>query len=72
MARYYGLRRTSRALAVYLGGVIVATVYFGWHYVLDDIAGVLLALTAVQLGKWTVDPPRLLARSSNGWRRESA
>ena len=72
MARYYGLRRVSRALAVYLAAVILATVYFGWHYVLDDIAGVLLALTAVQLGKWTVDPPRLLARSSNGWRRESA
>jgi membrane-associated phospholipid phosphatase len=71
MARYYGLRRLSRVLAVYLGAVIVATVYFGWHYVLDDIAGVLLALTAVQLGKWTVSPPRLLARPSNG-RREPA
>ena len=57
MARYYGLRRVSRALAVYLAAVIVATVYFGWHYVLDDIAGVLLALTAFQLGKWTVSPP---------------
>jgi membrane-associated phospholipid phosphatase len=72
MARYYGLRRVSRVLAVYLGAVIVATVYFGWHYVLDDIAGVLLAVTAVQLGKWTVAPPRFLSRSSNGWRRESA
>jgi len=64
MARYYGLRRLSRVLAVYLGAVIISTVYFGWHYVLDDIAGVLLALTAVQLGKWTVSPPRLLARST--------
>ena len=43
MARYYGLRRTSRVLAVYLAAVIISTVYFGWHYVLDDIAGVLLA-----------------------------
>jgi membrane-associated phospholipid phosphatase len=68
MARYYGLRRISRFLAVYLAGVIVATVYFGWHYVLDDIAGVLLALTAVQLGKWTVSPPQLLARSTSGQR----
>ena len=48
MARYYGLRRVSRVLAVYLAAVIVATVYFGWHYVLDDIAGELLAVTAVQ------------------------
>ena len=47
----------SRVLAFYLAAVILATVYFGWHYVVDDIAGVLLALTAVQLGKWTVFPP---------------
>ncbi len=72
MARHYGLRRLSRVLAVYLGGVILATVYFGWHYVLDDVAGVLLALTAVQLGKWTVAPPRLLTRSSPGTQREPA
>jgi membrane-associated phospholipid phosphatase len=59
MARYYGLRRTTRVLGLYLALVIVSTVYFGWHYVLDDIAGVLLALTAAQLGKWTVSPPWL-------------
>ena len=64
MARYYGLRRLSRVLGVYLAAVIVSTVYFGWHYVLDDVAGVLIALTAVQLGKWTVSPP--------GWRRGPA
>jgi membrane-associated phospholipid phosphatase len=62
MARLYGLRRISRVLGVYLGAVIVSTVYFGWHYVSDDIAGVLLALTALQLGKWTVSPPRLRSR----------
>jgi membrane-associated phospholipid phosphatase len=45
-------------LAVYLALIIVSTIYFGWHYVTDDIAGVLIALTAVQLGKWTVFPPR--------------
>jgi membrane-associated phospholipid phosphatase len=78
MARYYGLRRTSHVLAVYLGAVIVSTVYFGWHYVSDDIAGVLLALTAVQLGKWTVAPPQLWPRSTTrtgattGSRREAA
>jgi membrane-associated phospholipid phosphatase len=63
MARYYGLRRTTRALAVYLALIIVSTIYFGWHYVTDDIAGVLIALTAVQLGKWTVFPPRSLSLS---------
>jgi membrane-associated phospholipid phosphatase len=71
MARYYGLRRLSRVLAVYLAAVIVSTVYFGWHYVLDDIAGVLLALAAVQLGKWTVTPPQLFTRSLSA-RREPA
>jgi membrane-associated phospholipid phosphatase len=70
MARYYGLRRVSRVLAVYLAAVIVSTIYFGWHYVLDDIAGVLIALTAVQLGKWTVDPSPLLTRAGFGRRRE--
>jgi membrane-associated phospholipid phosphatase len=70
MARYYGLRRVSRVLAVYLAAVIISTVYFGWHYVLDDIAGVLIALTAVQLGKWTVDPSPLLTRLGLNRRRE--
>jgi membrane-associated phospholipid phosphatase len=63
MARYYGLRRTTRVLAVYLALIVVSTIYFGWHYVTDDIAGVLIALTAVQLGKWTVFPPRSLSLS---------
>ncbi len=71
MARYYGLRRTSRVLAGYLAAVIVATVYFGWHYVVDDIAGVLLGLAAVQLGKWTVFPPAWSARPTPG-REEAA
>ncbi len=57
MARYYGLKRTARVLAVYLTLVVISTVYFGWHYVSDDIAGVLLAATAVLLGHWTVSPP---------------
>jgi hypothetical protein len=70
MARYYGLRRLSRVLAVYLGLVIMSTVYFGWHYVLDDVAGVLIALTAVQLGKWTVYPPPLWSRAGAASREE--
>ncbi len=27
----------------------VATLYFGWHYVSDDVAGVMIALTAFYL-----------------------
>ncbi|QZY30710.1 phosphatase PAP2 family protein [Nocardioides coralli] len=29
---------------------IVATIYFGWHYIADDIAGILIALLAFYLG----------------------
>lgn len=56
MARYYGLRRTTWVLAIFLAGTIVATVYLGWHFVVDDIAGVLIALVAVALGRWMVQP----------------
>jgi membrane-associated phospholipid phosphatase len=57
MARYYRLQRTSIALGIYLAAVILATVYFGYHYVVDDVAGLLLGGLAVLLGKWTVEPP---------------
>jgi hypothetical protein len=29
---------------------VVATLYFGWHYVADDVAGILIALLAFYLG----------------------
>jgi hypothetical protein len=54
MARYYGLRRVSWLLAVFLVGTLVATVYLGWHFAVDDVAGLALAWVAFQLGKLTV------------------
>jgi hypothetical protein len=51
MASYYGLRRTSRALAVFLCATILATVYLGWHFVVDDLAGLAIAWVSVQLGR---------------------
>jgi hypothetical protein len=54
MARYYGLRVLSWAAAVFLAGTLVATVYLGWHFAVDDVAGLALAWVAVQLGKLTV------------------
>jgi hypothetical protein len=30
----------------------VATLYFGWHYVADDIAGVAIALVSFHIGAW--------------------
>ncbi len=60
MALYYGLRWTSAFLAVFLLGTLVATVYLGWHFAVDDVAGLLIAALGVRLGLWTVDPPAAL------------
>lgn len=56
MLRYYGFRRLARVLGAYLVVVMVATVYLGWHYVVDDIAGVTLAVMSVILGRWMIYP----------------
>jgi hypothetical protein len=54
MARYYGLRRLSWAAGVFLAGTVLATVYLGWHFAVDDVAGVAIAWVSVQLGKLVV------------------
>jgi hypothetical protein len=54
MARYYGLRRLSWAIGVFLVGTLVATVYLGWHFAVDDVAGLAIAWISFQLGKLTV------------------
>jgi hypothetical protein len=36
-------------LWVFVGLTVVATTYFGWHYILDDVAGLLIAVVAVYL-----------------------
>jgi len=56
MLRYFGLRQAARLLGVYLVGVIVATIYFGWHFVTDDIAGLILAYLAVLLARLMIYP----------------
>ncbi|HSS68940.1 MAG TPA: phosphatase PAP2 family protein [Nocardioidaceae bacterium] len=55
-AYIYGLRLLSIVLAVYFAGVVVATIYFGWHFVVDDIAGCALAALALYLGRLVVYP----------------
>jgi hypothetical protein len=37
---------------VYLVLTGLATIYFGWHYLLDDIAGLVIAYVAVRVGAW--------------------
>jgi hypothetical protein len=31
---------------------VVSTIYFGWHYVFDDVAGIAIALVAFYVGGW--------------------
>jgi hypothetical protein len=40
----------KRIFWVYFGLVVVATLYFGWHYVADDIAGIMIAFVSFYLG----------------------
>jgi membrane-associated phospholipid phosphatase len=35
---------------VNFGITVVATLYFGWHYIADDVAGIMIAFIAFYLG----------------------
>jgi hypothetical protein len=35
---------------------VIATIYFGWHYIVDDIAGLFIGWFAVVSARWTVYP----------------
>jgi membrane-associated phospholipid phosphatase len=50
MAGHLGHRRVALALWIYIALVCVATVYLGWHYVVDDIAGLAIGWAAAELG----------------------
>ena len=58
MARYYGLTRITRVLWVFLAGTLVATTYLGWHFFVDDIAGLAIGWLACWLGLRTIKPRR--------------
>lgn len=48
-----GLNRIIRYTAwVYVVLVVFATIYFGWHYIADDVAGALIGWVSVSLGAW--------------------
>jgi len=59
MAGYYRKRILTIVMAVYLVLVMIATIYFGWHFFSDIVAGVVLAVLAVALGHATVYPASL-------------
>lgn len=51
MVQYTLTQRWAKVVAwVNFGLTIVATLYFGWHYVADDVAGVLIAFVAFYVG----------------------
>ena len=46
-----GIARAVRYVAwTYLAFTVLATLYLGWHYVADDIGGVVIAVVAVSIG----------------------
>jgi PAP2 superfamily len=45
------------------GLTIIATLYFGWHYVADDLAGIAIALISFRIGAWA-------AGERFSWRKE--
>ena len=66
VAHVVGLSRSVRgALWVFLVLTVLSTIYFGWHYVVDDVAGLAIGALAVWLGAratghpvaWTPRPP---------------
>jgi len=52
LVAHYTVRHTAIRIAgwVYFGLTVISTLYFGWHYVSDDVAGVVIALLSVWLG----------------------
>ena len=52
MAARLGYGRAAWALRGYLALTCVATVYLGWHFVVDDVAGLAIGWLAVRLGMW--------------------
>lgn len=61
VAHRLGLHRAIRCFMwVFFGLTVVSTVYFGWHYLVDDLAGVVVALAAVQIA-WLATGGRALS-----------
>lgn len=56
LAFYYGLRRPGWVLTAYLVVIMISTVYLGWHFFVDDIAGLAIGFLSVYLGKRMIYP----------------
>lgn len=67
LMRYYRQRQLYWAAIAFLVPTVLATVYFGWHFVVDDIAGLIIGWLSFAFGRATVYPRILLV-----WRRRAA
>ena len=57
MAFYYGHRWLGAALTAYLVVIMVATIYWGWHFLSDDVAGLAVGAASVALAHLMIRPP---------------
>ncbi|MCW2961623.1 MAG: hypothetical protein JWM90_2010 [Thermoleophilia bacterium] len=67
LMRYYRQRTLAIVGFAFLVPTVISTIYFGWHFLLDDLAGFLLGWFALLLGRATVYPRLLLI-----WRKKAA
>lgn len=67
LMRYYRQRTLFYISLAFLVPTTFATIYFGWHFIVDDLAGVFVGWFAFVLGRATVYPRILLV-----WRRRAA
>ena len=65
-ALFMTLTKQHRAVQVFtwifFGVTVVATLYFGWHYILDDIAGIGIGWASVALSAWVTGHRRARRR----------
>ncbi len=67
-AHVLGLRRSLRlALWAWMVLTVLATIYLGWHYVVDDVAGVLIGALSLALA-WLLTGYDLRAARRRGQR----
>jgi len=60
IAHRLGLHRLLRwCLWGYFAMTVLATAYFGWHYLVDDVAGVALGALAVSVAEWSTRRARI-------------
>ncbi|WP_243640397.1 phosphatase PAP2 family protein [Nocardioides jejuensis] len=61
---WHRMRLATIAMTIFVAGTMVATVYLGWHFFVDDLAGLAIAALAWILGPPTVGVRRRPVRSS--------